>query len=67
MLDESLVTGQGNGIGLVAGRSERRGITSASGKENMSQTCKALAGKKRDLSSCGKTRIYMKGYIQSFE
>ena len=67
MLDESLVTGQGNGIGLVAGGSERRGVTSASGKKKMSQTCKALAGKKRDLSSCGKTRIYMKGYIHSCE
>ena len=43
------------------------GITSASGKENMSQTCKALAGKKRDLSSCGKTRIYIKGYIHHCE
>ena len=67
MLDESLVTGQGNGIGLVAGRSERWGITSASGKENMSQTCRALLGKNQDLSSCGKTRQYLKDYMQSCE
>ena len=53
LLDESLVTGRAMELDLWQGDQNVRWITSASGKENMSQTCKALSGKNQDLSSRG--------------